>query len=63
MSEQNKAFVRRLMEEVIGRGNFALVEELVAADYVGHSSSPEINTREGHSSSWSPYARRFRTCR
>jgi steroid delta-isomerase-like uncharacterized protein len=48
MSEQNKAFVRRLIEEVIGRGNFALVEELVAADYVGHSSSPEINTREGH---------------
>jgi steroid delta-isomerase-like uncharacterized protein len=40
--------VRRLIEEVIGRGNFALVEELVAADYVGHSSSPEINTREGH---------------
>jgi steroid delta-isomerase-like uncharacterized protein len=48
MSEQNKAFVRRLIEEVIGRGNFALVEELVAADYVGHSSPPEINTREGH---------------
>ena len=48
MSEQNKAFVHRLIEEVIGRGNFALVDELVAADYVGHSSSPEINTREGH---------------
>jgi hypothetical protein len=37
MSEQNKAFVRNLIEEAIGRGNFALVEELVAADYVGHS--------------------------
>jgi steroid delta-isomerase-like uncharacterized protein len=48
MSEQNKAFVRNLIEEVIGRGNFALVEELVAVDYVGHSSSPEMNTREGH---------------
>jgi steroid delta-isomerase-like uncharacterized protein len=48
MSEQNKAFVRNLIEEVIGRGNFALVEELVADEYVGHSSSPEMNTREGH---------------
>ena len=37
-----------MIEEVIGRGNFALVDELVPADYVGHSSSPETNTREGH---------------
>jgi steroid delta-isomerase-like uncharacterized protein len=48
MSEQNKAFVRHLIEEVIGRGNFALVDQFVAPDYVGHSSSPEMNTREGH---------------
>lgn len=48
MSEQNKAFVRRLIEEVIGRGNFDLVDELVAADYVGHTPFPEINSREGH---------------
>jgi steroid delta-isomerase-like uncharacterized protein len=48
MSEQNKAFVRHIIEEVIGRGNFALVDEFVAADYVGHSPSPEMNTREGH---------------
>jgi steroid delta-isomerase-like uncharacterized protein len=48
MSEQNKAFVRGLIEEVIGQGNFSLVEELVAPDYIGHSASPELNTREGH---------------
>ena len=48
MSEQNKAFVRRLIEEVIGRGNFALVDDLVADDYVGHSSFPGTSTREGH---------------
>ncbi len=48
MSEQNKAFVRRLIDEVIGKGNFALVDELVAADYVGHTPFPETNTREGH---------------
>lgn len=48
MSEQNKTFIRRLIEEVIGRGNFALVDEFVAEDYVGHSTSPELNTREGH---------------
>ena len=48
MSEQNKAFVRRLIEEVIGKGNFGLVDELVSPDYVGHSAFPETNTREGH---------------
>jgi steroid delta-isomerase-like uncharacterized protein len=48
MSEQNKAFVRHLMYEVIGKGNFALVDELVAEDYVGHTPFPETNTREGH---------------
>ncbi len=48
MSEQNKAMVRRLVEEVIGHGNFALIDEFVAANYVGHSSYPETNSREGH---------------
>jgi len=41
MSEQNKALERRLIEEVWNRGDYAVVDELVASDYVGHSSSPE----------------------
>lgn len=45
MSEQNKNVERRLIEEVWNRGNFALVDELVAGDYVGHSSTPADETR------------------
>ena len=59
MPEQNKAFVRHLIEEVIGRGNFALVDELVAADYMGHSSSPEMNSMEGHKQFFAALRRAF----
>lgn len=59
MSEQTKAFVRRLIEEVIGRGKFALVDELVSADYVGHSSNPQTNTREGHKQFFAALRRAF----
>jgi steroid delta-isomerase-like uncharacterized protein len=48
MSEQNKALVRYLIEEVIGRANLDLADEYVSEDYVGHSSIPEANTKEGH---------------
>jgi steroid delta-isomerase-like uncharacterized protein len=50
MSEQNKILERRLIEEVWNRGNFAVVAELVASDYIGHSSTPadETHGREGY---------------
>jgi steroid delta-isomerase-like uncharacterized protein len=48
MSEQNKAAVHRVIEEVWSRGNFAVVDELVAHDYVGHSSGTERHGREGY---------------
>jgi steroid delta-isomerase-like uncharacterized protein len=32
----NKEAVRRLTEEVLGRGELTIISELVAADYVGH---------------------------
>jgi steroid delta-isomerase-like uncharacterized protein len=49
MSEQNKALVRRAIEEVWNRGNFAVVGELIASDFVGHVSLPigEIHGPEG----------------
>jgi len=40
MSEQNKLVVRRLLEEAVGRGDLALVDDLVAANFIGHASSP-----------------------
>jgi steroid delta-isomerase-like uncharacterized protein len=48
MSEQNKAFVRNLLEEVINRRNLDIIDELVSPDYVGHASNPMMSTREGH---------------
>ncbi len=38
--EQNKAIVRRLVEEVINKGNIDLFDELVAADLVDHALPP-----------------------
>jgi steroid delta-isomerase-like uncharacterized protein len=35
-TEQNKAVARQFVEEVIGRGNNSLVDELVAPDFVDH---------------------------
>lgn len=45
MSEQNKAIVRRLMEEVASKGHYEALDELVDAGFVGHSSTPETETR------------------
>jgi steroid delta-isomerase-like uncharacterized protein len=43
MSEQNKAIVRRLIEEVWNKGNLSLVDELFAPTYEHHdASSPDF---------------------
>ena len=36
MSKENEAVVRRLIEEVLNRGQTGLLAELVATDHVGH---------------------------
>jgi predicted ester cyclase len=38
-TEENKAFHRRFLEEVWNKGNIAAVDELIAANYVGHFDS------------------------
>ncbi len=35
-ASENKEIVRRLVEEVLGRGRVELIPALVAADHVGH---------------------------
>ncbi len=40
MSEENKALARRYVEEVINKGNLAVIDELAAADFVEHSPFP-----------------------
>ncbi len=39
-AEQNKAVMRRMMEEIFNQGNTDLVDELVAPDFVEHEELP-----------------------
>lgn len=49
MSQLNTMLVRRAIEEVWNRGNYAIIDELVARDVVIHASQPanEIHGPEG----------------
>lgn len=48
MSEENKAVSRRVIEESFNQGNLAVIDELVAADYVDHNLPPGFpEGREG----------------
>lgn len=47
MSEQNKILDRRFFEEVWNQGNYAVVDELTASDFVGHSFLGDIHGPEG----------------
>jgi steroid delta-isomerase-like uncharacterized protein len=39
MSEENKAIARRFLDELWNRSNFELVDQMLASDYDGHSST------------------------
>jgi hypothetical protein len=42
MSEENKAIVRRELEEIFVQGNLDTADEIYATDYVGHDpTNPE----------------------
>lgn len=47
MTQQLKAIARKVFEEVQNRGNSVLVDELVTADYVGHTPVLEIHGPAG----------------
>ena len=48
MSEQNKALDRLYFEEVWNQGNYEILDELVARDFVGHSPPDgDLPGREG----------------
>lgn len=46
MSEQNKLLVRRVVEEVYNHGDLAVIDELVASDFIIHSSSDDLRGPE-----------------
>jgi predicted SnoaL-like aldol condensation-catalyzing enzyme len=46
--EQNKAIVRRYLDEIINRGRFEIAEEVFAVDYTNHTAGGGIGTgRDG----------------
>jgi predicted ester cyclase len=61
VSEQNKILVRRAIEEVWNRGHFALVDELIVSDYIGHASTPasEVHGPAGYKRFYTLLRRRF----
>ena len=60
MSEQNKALVRRVVEELVNKGNFSLLDELVDSDYTYYEPTVgEIQGRDGYRSLVSMYRSAF----
>jgi predicted ester cyclase len=47
MSEQNKAHIRRVIDEVYSRGDLGVVDEVAASDIIIHAPSKEVSGREG----------------
>ena len=41
-TEENKALIRRFFEEAWGKGNLAVADELLAADFVLHAPPPGV---------------------
>jgi steroid delta-isomerase-like uncharacterized protein len=46
-TEQNKAVVHRFIEEVINKGNLAVIDELLAPTYIYHAPSMEVSGPDG----------------
>jgi steroid delta-isomerase-like uncharacterized protein len=40
-AEYNKQLVRRTFDELMSRGNLAVVDELIAPDFINHEAPPE----------------------
>jgi predicted ester cyclase len=59
-TEHNKALARRILEEIVTRGNMSLADELIAPDYVGHPTPPGMPPgREGLKLTFTMYLSAF----
>ena len=45
--EENKTSARRIIEEAVNKGNLAVVDEILAPNYVYHSDSGDVKGPEG----------------
>lgn len=57
MSEAHRAAIRRVYEEVWNQGNLAVVDELLAPDYIGHIPPETLTGPEGYKQ----FVTRYRT--
>jgi predicted ester cyclase len=46
-TEENKVIARRVLEEVVGKGDFSIANELVDSNYVFHGAGGEVRGIEG----------------
>jgi steroid delta-isomerase-like uncharacterized protein len=46
-ADENKAIVRRFIEQAFNGGNLAVIDELVASDFVNHVAPTEVRGPEG----------------
>ncbi len=46
-TEENKAIVRRVIDEMVNKGNLEVADEVLASDYIYHFPTHEINGPEG----------------
>lgn len=58
-TEENKAVVRRLIEEAWNKGNLAVVDEILSSNYVLHIDAPGAKDREGYKQAISMYRAAF----
>ena len=58
--QENKASARRFVDEVLNRGNLAVIDELYGPDYVDHSVPPGVPpTIEGAKGFWTMFRAAF----
>jgi C-1 hydroxylase len=50
-TSKNKANIRRISEEVLNKGNFSILPELISPDFIFHTT-PEVKGPEGLKQSW-----------
>jgi predicted SnoaL-like aldol condensation-catalyzing enzyme len=59
-TEENKAVVRRIWEEILNKGDLALVDEIIATNYVGHGpGGQEVKGSEGLKQLFTMYLNAF----
>jgi len=60
--EQNKAITRRIFEELWNGKNPAVIDELVASDYQGHTPNQDLKGADGYRAFYNAYVTAFPDC-